>query len=258
MMKKLWVILLTVAVFLSVAVLSITSVYRVDTVTLETNLVSEEAKVEAENIQTRLENAYEKDSIFFADDKKAQEIVKEYPYFRISAFEKAYPNRLVIVLTENAETYAVEKNDGGYYVLSADGTILTVRNESANPLNGEDNVVFKGLNVSGELSGKLVGDDCFDVMLQYAEEVSKALGGIRRNVASIEVYARSPELILCLTMKEGVKIYVSMPNVSTLEKAQKAVNEYMLLSNAQKLTGKLVVLDGEEEIIAVYSAKSDL
>ena len=256
-MKKLWVILLTVLVFISGSVLGISSVYRVDTVTLKTNLVSQEAKQEAEALQVRLETAYADDSIFFADNTKALEIIKEYPYFRVSAFEKEYPNRLVIEVTENAETYAVEKSDGGYYILSSDGTVLAIRDTHVNPLNSEVNVIFKGLNVSGNVGGKIGGDECMESVLNLSESISKRLGGIRRNVVSVEVFARAPETIFCFTMKEGVKIYIGSPSVAVEEKAKKAIDEYMALSNAQKLSGKLVILDGDDGILAIYSAKVD-
>ena len=256
-MKKLWVILLTVLVFISGSALGISSVYRVDTVTLKTNLVSQEAKQEAETLQARLENEYDKDSIFFADEDKALNIIKEYPYFRISSFVKEYPNRIVIEVTENAETYAVGKKDGGYYILSVDGTVLAIRDLPQNPLNGEGNVILAGLNVSGKIGEKINGDACVEGILKFSECVSKQLGGIRRNVVSVEVFARTPETIFCFTMKEGVKLYISAPMVGLEEKAKKAIDEYMALSNAQKMGGKLVVLDGDGEIVVVYSAKAD-
>jgi hypothetical protein len=256
-MKKLWVILLTVLVFISGSVLGISSVYRVDTVTLKTNLVSQEAKQEAKNLQARLESEYDKASIFFADEKEALEIIKDYPYFRLSSFEKEYPNRIVIEVTENAETYAVEKEDGGYYILSVDGTVLAIRDLPANPLNGEENVILTGLNVSGKLGEKIGGDNCIEGILKFSECVSKNLGGIRRNEVHVEVFARAPETIFCFTMKEGVKLYISSPTIALEEKAKKAIDEYMALSNAQKMGGKLVILDGDSEILAIYSAKAD-
>ena len=144
MRKKLWTILLTIFVFLSGALLGLSTVYRVDTVTLDVNYVTEEARVEGEKIQTRLEKAYQGECTFFVKQKTAEDILKEYPYFRVTGFEKSFPKRLVIEITENAEVYAIEKTVGEeYYILSADGVVLDIRDNYINPLNGEENVILK-------------------------------------------------------------------------------------------------------------------
>ncbi len=56
--KNLLIIILTVALFLSASVLGVTTVYRVSEVTVNAPVVSEEAKSEAQALQTRLKEAY--------------------------------------------------------------------------------------------------------------------------------------------------------------------------------------------------------
>ena len=227
MQKKLWVILLTVLVFLSGTVLGISTVYRIKDVTVDILHVTEEAIVEGAELQKSLQEAYKGNSTFFVKDKKAKEILADYPYFRLSSFDKSYPGRLIIKVAEDAEVYALEAGENSYYILGPDGTVLDVRNTHLNMLNGAENVVLKGLSVTAE-SGKIpTGDDCFATMLSLCEELSVVLGGIRSNVVSVEVYRRTPQMIYRVTMREGVKIYIGDPMVNTKEKAQKAIEKYI-------------------------------
>lgn len=258
MRKKTYVILLTVLVFLSGALLGVSSVFRVDGVTLKTQLVSDEAKTQASELQLRLEEAYEKESIFFVDDEKAQEIVKEYPYFHVASFKKAHPNRLVIEVVEGVEVYAVEKTPGAeYYILGADGRVLGIRNAPVNALNGEPNVLVKGLTSTGAIGALPTGDDCFTSLLSVCQKMSDELGGIRCNVLSVEVFSRSPERIYRFTMREGVTLYIGNPSSMMEEKVKTAVNEYMGLSNAQKLTGRIVISETEGKVFATYSENDE-
>ena len=159
MRKKLWTILLTIFVFLSGVMLGVSTVYRVDTVTVNVHYVTDAAKSDGEALQARLEEAYQGVSTIFAKQKKAEGILEDYSHFRITGFEKAYPKRLVIEVTENVEVYAIENTASGQcYILNADGVFLGERNNPVNGLNGEENVVLKGLNVTvvdGQMSGVL-------------------------------------------------------------------------------------------------------
>ena len=259
MQKKLWVILLTALIFLSVSILGVSAACRVEQVTLNTSLVTDEAKLQAEELQYLLDEAYEKDSIFFANDEKAQEILKEFPYFHITEFEKSYPNRLVIKVVEDAEVYAVEKVAGEeYYILGADGTVLDIRSTPENPLNGEENVVIKGLTVTAENGKQPTGDEYFAGVLSLCEEMSAALGGIRRNATEVEVFARGPEPIFVITMREGVRVYIGAPTVRTQEKVEKALNEYMSLSSEEKTIGRIAVSEKDGEILCSYSQNDEL
>ncbi|MBR2442550.1 MAG: FtsQ-type POTRA domain-containing protein [Clostridia bacterium] len=258
MQKKVWVILLTALIFLSVSILGISAACRVEQVNLNTSLVTAEARTQAEKLQARLNEAYDKDSLFFADDEKAKDILKEFPYFHIVSFEKSYPNRLIINVVEGAEVYALEKQAGEeYYILGADGTVLDIRSTFVNELNGEENVVIKGLNVSAENGEIPTGDGYFSSVLNLCEEISSALGGIRRNVTMVEVFARGPEPIFVVTMREGVKLYIGAPDVLTKEKVQKALGAYMGLSNQEKTFGRIAVSDKNGEILCSYSANDE-
>ena len=74
MRKKLWTILLTVFVFLAGTALGLSTVYRVDTVTVNVNYVTEAAKVEGAALQEALEETYAGTSTLFAKQKNANYI----------------------------------------------------------------------------------------------------------------------------------------------------------------------------------------
>ena len=254
MRKKFWTILLTVFVFLSGTALGLSTVYRVDTVTVNVNYVTEEAKSEGASLQTRLEEAYEEESTFFVKQKTAEEVLKEYPYFRITGFEKSYPKRVVIEITENAEVYAIEKTATEYYILSAEGIVLDVRDTHINRLNGEENVLLKGLDVSVEKGKTPMGDGCFASILSVCKEFSAKLNGIRCNVISVGLIRRTPETVLVVTMREGVKIYLSNPAQLTEEKVAAALTEYIDLTDAEKTAGRILLFENAGQIYSDYSS----
>ena len=124
--KSILVIILTVLVFLSAPVLGVSSVYQVEEVTVRTSLVSEAAQAEAEALQKRLLEVYERKSTLFLEQTEAVDVMEEFPYFRMLSFEKSYPNRIIISVSEDAEVYAVPtlSVENEYYILGEDGTVL--------------------------------------------------------------------------------------------------------------------------------------
>lgn len=259
MHKKLTVILLTVLVFLSAALVGISSVFRIEDVSLTASVVTDAAKAEAEELQTRLRAAYDKQISFFADEEEAEEILSDFPYFRMISFTKSYPDKIVIVVKEDAEVYAVscEGAEGQYYILGADGTVLGIRDSYVNRLDGAANVLLKGLTVAGTRGGKLSGDDCLTTMLAVCEKMSSLPIELRRNVVSVEVFARNPEIIFKVTMREGVVVYIGNPKTMTEEKTEAAITKYLSLTDAQKLTGRIAVSDKEGQLIVAYSEKDE-
>ena len=111
-MKKIITIVLTAVLFLSAVVLGINSVYRVTEVALEINFVSEDAKTEAEELKARLLETYDKRSVFEVKQEESDSIFAEFPYFRLTAFKKEFPNRIVVEATEDAEVFAVSAGEG--------------------------------------------------------------------------------------------------------------------------------------------------
>lgn len=252
-------ILLTAVIFLAAATLGVTTVYRVNVVTLKTSVISEAAGEEADELQKRLLARYKDGSIFTVKSEAAAEDFAEFPYFRMTSFKKAYPDRLIIEATEDAEVYAVAGEEG-YYILGGDGTILGIREDAANRSDGADNVIVTGLSVSGERGGPLVGDVCVSYFLSFCRRTSELINEMRANLVSLEVNKPTSlpeEIYFCLTMREGVRVYVHNPANLTEKKAEGFVSCYLALEDTERLGGRIEVTDdakNPEGVIATYSA----
>ena len=254
MRKKAIVIILTALVFIAVAILGVSTVFHVRSVEVNAAVISTAANEEAEELQRRLLAAYDKDSTFSVNDKKAKEIVEDFPYFRITGFSKKYPDKIVLNVSEDAEVFAMEKaGSEDYYILGADGTILAIRTSTENRLDNSPNVIVsgEGLNVTGEKGEKINGGDNVNAMLDFCSIMTEKLNGLRDNVVSIQVAKHAPEL--CITMREGVKIYVGEPSVMTTEKAVAAAEKYLSLTDAQRMKGRIAVTVSNGELLISYS-----
>lgn len=255
--KKIWVYILSAVIFLSVAFMGVSSVFRIDTVTFTPTVISDTAREEAVELQKRFEKAYKKESIFFADASQAEKILEDFPYFRMTTFEKAYPNRLIIKASEDSEVYAVPlMEESGYYLLGEDGLVLGIRDSYTNRLDNENNLLIKGLTVTGEKGLPLTGDECIDSLFSVCEIISQQLGGIRRNVVLVEVIRKTSykaDTIFRFTMREGVRIYIGNPYVLAEEKGMAAIEKYMSLSAEQRLGGRIAVSEQAENLNVSYA-----
>ena len=250
MQKKIWVIILTVLIFLSGATLGFTTVFRVSDVRVEVSANSVDAEAEAQELRARLKELYDKENIFFVKDEKAKSVVDEYPHFRITGFTKDYPNRIVLSVTEDVEVYAVknaEKDE--YYILGADGTILAIRDNPLNRVNGT-NVVIDGLSVSGNKGEKLRGDERLNTVLAFCNQMAERLNGIRDNLLTVHLSPYPPQW--WISTREGVKFYVTDPEKNTLQKADKFVDKYLELGDEERLVGCILNVDTDGEILVDY------
>ncbi len=263
--KNLLVIVMTVLVFLSSVLLGVSSVYRIDEVFVCANTVSEEAKAEAAELQKLLTKRYKEQSTFFADDEIASSTVAQFPYFRLTAVEKSYPNRLIVNIAEDEEVYAIpcDETAQSYYILGGDGTVLGIRNDYTNRSDATGvakNVLIKGISVTGEKGQKIAGDERLSYLLAFCQKASSLLNGIRRNITEIEVMGASSQqtVTLKLTTREGVAIYIRNPSMQTETKAEIAVNAYLGMSDGERTRGMLTVFDGADGVQSAYFEKDEL
>ena len=264
MRRKLLIVILTVALFIGATFLGVSATFRVDAVTLNSSEISQPAKAEAEELLERLEDVYVNKSIFRVKKSEADAVLSEFPYFRITSFKRAYPNRVVIDIAEGEEVYALENADkeGEYYILNSEGTVLGVRADSNNRLDGERNVLLKKYTCSGEKGGKLTGDTALTPTLSICSAIIQRLDGIRGNVCSVEVIARTNTAqgtVLMLQMQEGVELYVYSAANATQEKAEILIDAYLGLSVENRLSGKLMVYENTEgELKVAYRPEGGL
>ena len=105
--KTVLTVILTALIVLSAAVLGVANVFRVDGVVVNAPMVSDAAKAEAEALQEELAMVYQGENTLFANEAKAEEVFAKYPYFRLTSFEKEFPNILVI---EDGRAYLSDAN----------------------------------------------------------------------------------------------------------------------------------------------------
>lgn len=253
MCKKITVLILTFVLFLSAALLGCATVFRVDSVAVEASVVSEFAREEARELKNRLEEVYKEDSTVFADDKEVKDALKEFPYLRYNGFAKKYPGKIIVRVTEDVEAYAVVASDSDYFIISADGVVMERRESPLNRLDGSPMVVIEGLDASGEKGHKLNGDERFAALLDFCGQMSVHLNGIRDNVVKITVAEYSPEYTI--QMQEGVCICVGEPLALTKEKADKAMEIYLSLSDEERMRGSIAVSDKGGNVVAIYDEK---
>ncbi len=250
MKKKVLTILLTVVLFLSAVALGVSSVFRVDEVTVSVTLLSEQGRAQATQIQTALKKRYARDSIFSVDDGKAKALVKEYPYFRLTGFSKKYPNTLALRMVEERETYAVAKGEGMYYILSESGRVLDTRMSIKHNRDGADNLLMKGIAVEGSIASDPSGEG-FAPLLAFCQAVDTSLGGIRANALYVE-YVTGETPYFLLVMREGVRVLAYDPTDLPAEKGKEAVNKYLSLSDEERKGGKITVYDADAKAFAAY------
>ncbi|MBQ8374768.1 MAG: hypothetical protein IJX98_04215 [Clostridia bacterium] len=243
--KKIVTVILTAILFLSAALIGVANVYRVDSVVLNAGTVSSAARAEAEALKKELEEAYAGESSIFAGETVAKEIFEKYPYFRMSGFERAFPNQLVIEATEEEEVFAVAQGEN-YFVLAGDGTVLGVRSDSANRVDGSANILVSGLSASGAEGEKVRGEHTAE-LIEICRVMATSLNGVRSNVKEIKLIPEGTGPRLIFYMREGVKISVKNPSVLTAEKASALTEKYLSLSVEQRLTGGIQVIESPDQ-----------
>ncbi len=250
MQKKIWVIILTVLVFLSGSVLGFANVFRVADVTVQVSAISSAAEGEANELRAQLKKAYIKENIFFTDDEAAKQLVEAFPHFHITAFKKDYPNRIVLSVSEDAEVYSVQLGEGKYLILGEDGTVLAERSAPTNRLDGEANVLLSGIVVRGEKGQIADGGESLRTLLTFCNRMAEKLNGIRDNILTVEVSEYAPQYRI--TTREGVKLYVGDPQTLTEKKADTLADKYLSLLDEERLTGRIIVSDLNGQIVVGY------
>ena len=255
-MKKFLVIALTVVVFLCAAFIGVANVYRIDGVELDAKMFSEPAKIEAQNIQRELAEAYQGENALLAKEDVAVEVIRRYPYFRLTKFEKRYPNLLYVEATEDMEVFAAKAGDE-YYILSQDGTVLDIRQDLNNRIDGEANVVIEGAQPSGNI-GDLVGGAGFSELVKISAVMSSSLNGVRNNIAKIEFDRVEDGGRIFLCMREGVKICLIHAHILTEEKASALTEAYLNMKPADRLSGFLHVTESADQKNVILSYRAEL
>lgn len=265
--KKIVAIILSVVLFLAIAVLGAANVYRIDSVSLLSSTISEQAKEEAEQLEDKLNDVYVGGNTLFVDREAADIVLEDFPYFRIVSFKKELPNHLVIEVKEDEEMFAVALNDAktDFAVLGVDGVYLGRRSTTENRIGEYHNILVTGLSFDGDLGKVVSGNVLADGFVKIIKSMAAAEGmngSLRGNVLSMDVSVPAPsdnpidrETLLTILMREGLVVKVKDFEVNSVRKAQKLMQVYFDLPDNEKLTGTLTILEGVDgRILANYEA----
>lgn len=240
--KKIVTFILTAIVFFTAAFLGVSTVYRIEEVSFVFDRISEQANDEAAEIKEALERAYLKRSTITAKDDEAKRIVSEFSYFRLTSFQKDYPGRIVVSATEDAEAYAVSCGET-YAIYSAEGSLLSVREESVNRADGKDNLTVFDTDGRYDWSEAFAASHVFCVL----HTLDIRFEGIRGNVEKAELSSPTALIsaeVLTIYFREGVKGVIYNPTNKPEEKAEALFKTYVEeLSVADRALGTIYVSD---------------
>ncbi|MBR2903827.1 MAG: hypothetical protein IKC37_04185 [Clostridia bacterium] len=244
---KIVTIVLSVVLFLSIAVLGVANVFRVQSVELKVSSISSKAEDDIKALQEELNTAYVGSggsNLLFVDRSVADYVVNQdkYSYFRITAFNKVFPNHIEIEVKEDEEMFTLQVQEQSYF-LGIDGVYLgqVARGDTDN------NVKVTGLSAPTSL-GQVIGggekEDGFVSVVKAMATVDGMGGTLRGNVSSIAITssdAVSGRLDMTITMKEGVVGTIYNFHQNSVEKATLFIEKYLSLEDDEKVTGIIIV-----------------
>ena len=242
-MKK-RVILTTVCaavLFLAAVGAGLNAVFTVTSVQASFSALSETGIKEAKELQKELDGFVGK-STTFLDTEEIRATVEKYPCFKIEGkIEKRFPQTIVLNVAEREEVFAVWSEERGKYaVLDADGIYLYDKDDASNRLGGQ-NIVLTGFSLELR-KGEAAQGEIFSEFLAVFREFESKLGGVRRNLASVQFGKPSSQAsydYFSLSMQEGVAVFIDRPSSKAQEKAQKAIGLYFSLDERERTYGEI-------------------
>ena len=255
-----------IAIFLIVVVITVNAVCSIAQfeVTVTGSSFGEER---AAQIQAMLDEEFGGKSYLFFREDSVYDVVadKGDGYLEVESVEKHFPNKITVSLSEKYEVFAFEK-DGKYYVVGDDRTVLAVKDDNANNIDGT-NIVITGLDFATPAVG-----EPFAVADEYEDEYEALWAlfdsfngqGMWHNIVSIE-YAdtglNDPTYefnYFYIDTVEGVHVWLDNPGSRMAEKAELALSTYEALNEAQRTYGYIIVTEEgypqpTGELLASYS-----
>lgn len=183
--------------------------------------------------------------LFLGEEDVFNCVGSDAPFFIVSC-EKIFPCTVNILLKERVETFAFA-TDEGYNIYDETGKLLRVSKSNLNSLDGSPNVLVEAdlsdLGTVASLCSFFRKD--FTTLRNYVKSVTVGDSLIDR--ASTFIF----------NLHTGLKIVIADYETLPEEKVWAAYVEYLSLSESQRLSGTISVVDSNGEassVQAVYSA----
>lgn len=255
--KKNFVLLVSVIVFLCVVLLGVNTAFSVTKIESEFSLFSDDAKKDARELQDVLENNYKGKLLFFVNTEKVAAHFDGYAYLTVTEVKKAYPNRILLTVTEKKEQYAFEtESESGivYYVTDSEGNLLRSGETNVNNADGGANFVISGLKKDAEKG--FSADKNYDTVMKVCKILDERAGGIRTCLKSLKIETNPDSAKITVYTAEGVTVEIYNPANLLEKKANAAFDTYLSLSDVHKLYGRIVVTDDADDANGIKTTYS--
>jgi hypothetical protein len=242
-MKKInLVAIISIVIFVCALLLGANTVFSVSDIQTSYSLATTQSYADSRDAQEKIEKKYVGKNLLLLSTKKVAAEFDDYTYLSVTSIEKKYPNTLVIAVTERTEVYALE-GENGFYMADGEGTFLCFSAENKNRADGEPNFLLSGFkNIGGDFSA----DSNFAYAMTICSIADEMLGGIRTSLLSLSVVVPTSDAAdteFIIRTKEGVTIHIGDPSLLTEEKAKKGLGKYFALTDGERATGDIYVLD---------------
>lgn len=244
-------IILSSSIFAVFAVLFLTSLFSVRDLKCEYSIYGKADFSAVESILSE----YEGKSLLFIDEKEIENKINETTPYNVETVEKVFPSTVKVVLSAMQERYAVSAGDGTYYILDELFTVVDKRESIKNSADALDNILLSFIGTEPPaLVLKTRIDVSDNVIFNIIDQIARSLESPRDHVLSVTFDDKGyGDYYLTVAMREGVALEIRKANLSTDGKIKATFDKYFALSDAEKLSGKVICteLDGGE-IVADY------
>ncbi len=252
--KKLMVVT-TLAIFVSICVFCILSLFTVSDIKINYTMLKDNS-LHLE-ITDQLQK-YEGKNIWFLKTDKIKKEIENNGYLKVVSIKKDYPNKISVTIQERIEVFALFVQ-GEYYVLDDGYQVIVKKQENVNKEDGVENILLtvelEEFNVSDIKIGrelKIKTHPAFramDLMYRQFEDCRNAVSEIR-----ISATQEKDNYRIYFVMVEGVEIEIRQATDDGENKILRAIEKYLSLSDKDKTRGKILGYSGTQE--AVYSTDS--
>lgn len=229
----------------AVVAAALNAVFTVTDIIVNYAPVSEEGVKDSYAVQETLNKNFVGKSSAFLDLTDVEAVLSEYPSFVVTEIKKIFPRTVFITLEERREAFAFLRENGLYGILDENGVYLYDKAENVNRRTGA-NILLNNFDLSAK-TGEKSEDPYFQAAAAFAGVFMERLEDARANVVSISLLRTDNEIagsyLMRVQMREGVVIDVFAPENNARGKAEKALEKYLSLTDAQRLYGFFDVVD---------------
>lgn len=195
-------------------------------------------------------------NLIFLDEEEVQKELEAKTVLKIDEIKKVYPSTIKVSVSSRQERFAIEGENGEYFIVDDEYAVVAIRNDIANNTDTLENVLVR-FDVSDNLQFSLRSSlDFSNAILFSFKTVADSFKSPRDEIEQIYVYETEERGNIRITvfMRSGVKIVLYKATERTQEKIVTAKNKLAGLADTDKLFGEIICLEREGgEIYATYT-----